>query len=129
MTKHLLLTSLLVIVSTLQANPLTAKVTPSLTIVPSPTHVGDAVTFSGCGYGTRPKDIYVELYSPSGEYGAFATHTDGDTGCFTSAGIPISFTTAGIYEAYVFPDRSPGDGRGSYNFNHATVDVDFEVEP
>jgi hypothetical protein len=104
-----------------------AKISAYIESAPSPIYVNDAVTFSGCGYGSRPKDVYVELYGPSGEYLAFATHTVGDTGCFTSAGIDIRFAQAGAYEAYVFPDRSPGDGKGTYNFNRALVDFDFDV--
>ncbi len=110
------------------ANGFAAKITAYLEVSPDPLHVGDAVTFSGCGYGSRPKDIYVELYGPSGEYGAFATHTEGDTGCFNAPFGP-SFAVAGAYEAYVFPDRSSGDGKGTYNFNHAAVDFDFDVLP
>jgi len=32
----------------------------------SPTHVGDTLSFSGCNYGGRPKDIAVKIYGPDG---------------------------------------------------------------
>jgi hypothetical protein len=35
-------------------------------ISPSPTHVGDTLSFSGCNYGGRPKDIAVKIYGPDG---------------------------------------------------------------
>ncbi len=105
-----------------------AKPAPYIAISPSPTYVGDTLSFSGCNYGGRPKDISVEIYGPDGsqQYG-FATHTDA-TGCFlfVSGFTPL---ISGIYGAYVFPDKSAGDGQGTYNYNHPTVDYDFEVLP
>jgi hypothetical protein len=103
-----------------------AKPNPYIAISPSPTHVGETLSFSGCNYGGRPKDVAVLIYGPDGsqQYG-FATHTD-ETGCFAFVSgytPPVS----GVYEAYVFPDRSAGDGQGTYNYNHPTVDYDFEV--
>src|SRR5262245_30356922 len=105
-----------------------AKLNPYLAISPSPTHVGDALTFVGCNYGGRPKDIAVQIYGPDGsqQYG-FATHTD-QTGCFNFVS-GYAPPAAGVYEAYVFPDKSAGDGQGTYNYNHPTVDYYFEVLP
>jgi len=105
-----------------------AKAVPYIAISPSPTHVGDTLSFSGCNYDGRPKDVAVVIYGPDGsqQFG-FATHTD-ETGCFAFAS-GYSPVTSGIYEAYVFPDKSAGDGQGTYNYNHPTVDYDFEVLP
>lgn len=122
MKRLLILGILFALVTPLQA----AKVPASLEIAPAPVHAGDIVTFSGCGYGSRAKDIYVEIYSAAGEYTAFATHTEGTTGCWSFTGLTFP---AGDYEVYVFPDRSPGDGFGTYQFNHATLEADFEVLP
>ena len=103
------------------------KVKPDLMISPSPTHVGDLLVFSGCGYG-RPKDVSVKIYAPDGseQYG-FATNVD-QTGCFNFAS-DYSPPFEGTYEAYVFPDKSAGDGPGTYNYNHPSVDYDFQVLP
>jgi hypothetical protein len=105
-----------------------AKPNPYIAISPSPTHVGDTLSFSGCNYSGRPKDVAVTIYGPDGsqQYG-FGTHTD-ETGCFAFIS-GYSPSVSGVYEAYVFPDRSAGDGQGSYNYNHPTVDYDFEVLP
>jgi len=100
------------------------KIKPTVSVAPSPTHVGDAITISGCGYGD-PKDVYVYIYNSSDALvSGFATnvHTDG---CWSFASQAPS--VAGTYEIYVFPDRSSGDGSGTYKFNHPTVEYDFIV--
>ncbi len=98
---------------------------PDVAVAPTPTHVGDVVTLSGCSYG-RPKDLAIQVYGPDGSlaYG-FATHTDA-TGCFVAV-TGFAPAVAGVYEVYVFADKSAGDGQGTYHYNHATVERAFEV--
>src|SRR6266566_540829 len=73
----------------------------SLQVSPSPTHVGDTFSVSGCGF--RPShDIYVYLYRSGDptELVGTATHDDA-TGCF-SLSTGYVFTSAGTYETYVY---------------------------
>src|SRR5262245_66692620 len=92
------------------------RTAPNIAISPSPTHVGDTLSFSGCNYGGRPKDIAVQIYGPDGsqQYG-FATHTD-QTGCLIFVS-DLTAVVSGFFEAYVLPVTSSGGGLGTYKFD------------
>lgn len=94
-------------------------------VSPSPPHAGDALTFSGCNYGDRAKDMFLYVYDASGVAVYNRAFSKPAGGCFSLA---TSFAPlAGSYEVYVFADRSAGDGGGSYNQNHATAELAFDV--
>jgi hypothetical protein len=97
----------------------------SLQVSPSPTHVGDTFSVSGCGY--RPGyDISVYLYRSGDptELVGYATHDDA-SGCF-SVSTGYVFTSTGTYETYAYENKG-STGPGSYNQNHPAADLDFEV--
>lgn len=101
-------------------------VKPTIVVSPPSPRVGDTVTFSGCNVDGRPKDVSVQMYGPNNFVFGFATHTD-ETGCWVGYGFVAQ--TAGVYEAYLFIDRSRGDGPGTYRYNHPDAELEFDVSP
>lgn len=97
---------------------------PSLAITPNPAHVGEAVSFSGCGY-IAGKDVAVVVEPPSGTDWGFSTRVD-RSGCFTGPAAYVP-SVAGEHEVYVYPKT--GSGVGTYGHHKALLEADLDVEP
>jgi hypothetical protein len=103
---------------------LAASPAPYLTVSPSPTYVGDKLTFSGCGYGAN-KDYSITMHDPTGYTYGISTRADSG-GCITTGDYwTYSPEVAGTYEMYVTPKT--GSGVSDYGKHHAIVDFDFTV--
>jgi hypothetical protein len=103
-----------------------ARTAPTVTVTPSPAHVGDQLVFAGCGYGAG-KDIALSVHDPTGYPTGFSTRVD-TNGCFdSSAFFRYAPPVPGEYEVYVYPKT--GSGVGTYGNHKPLVDYDFDVLP
>jgi hypothetical protein len=106
-----------------------AASSPTIQISPSPTYVGNQVTFSGCGYkATQAYDLQVWNASDTILYAEGRNRADA-SGCISWLGSGGYFIppTAGIYSAYVYPMSAKASGPGDYGHHKAILDFDFEV--
>ena len=96
------------------------KPPPTLTVSPANPHVGDWLTFSGCGY-TPGQGVGLNYHSPAA-IGYFSGGTADANGCFTSTTVGLYAQPAGAWDAYSYQ---------TYVGHHQKLlaDLDFDVLP
>lgn len=83
------------------AIPASAKSSATVSVTPAAPVVGDALTFSGCGYA--PNDsVTIVLVQPMGA--TFAGYSTDASGCFVSSGT-FGAESAGAYSVSVYHGR------------------------